>query len=231
MEEFKPEFLQFVKLQNDPHYLLTGVITDNKTGISYTEQNYARTKCVFDFILLAASLAFVILSFWLIGEILRLWYDRIFLNFLMLTFTMSFNSFLIPLLIKLLRCFSSLRWRYVFFDNDRPQTKSAVYLEYYNRFFWQKRSKKKAIVDNHYQERHIRIPHKWMITVTDLLIDLCLFAGTLALFKGLIVWPVVYGSLVLMYGLSHAAAWYNWKRDCQPEAEQTATIKTDFDEF
>jgi hypothetical protein len=59
MNTNKPRFLEFLKIQNNGFYKLTGIFADSKTGLFYLEKRYSLHKCIIDFILFISYLIIV----------------------------------------------------------------------------------------------------------------------------------------------------------------------------
>lgn len=239
MREREIGFFQYMKCQFKPPYRLTGEIT-GRDGLLYTERHYAGIKCAIDFVLLIACATLVLLGFQLIAKLVEPLYaphtrvydphigwEAVFAN----VFTYVFFFHIAPACMKLVRLLFSVRWLFVQFDQAEDEGKQAAdvkYLEYYNnvtsfqadRLGYTDNKKIKEMLDAYYQTRNIKVRNKWAIGFYRGLI-VALYASTiLVLFnEGVLLKGLIYGGLVMLYGLSHVFTYLSWKKSVNRVAQ------------
>jgi hypothetical protein len=149
MNTNKPRFLEFLKIQNNGFYKLTGIFADSKTGLFYLEKRYSLHKCIIDFILFISYLIIVFYSFSLLLNIYRTLYELLNnrieydpnLGWKVFLFGIARNAFytlifliLPPLFIKVLRALLGLRWLFTKFEHSEnlAYMNNAFHIRYLN---------------------------------------------------------------------------------------------------
>lgn len=242
MESLKPGLLDYLKVQNNIHYKMTGVMED-KAGIYYAEKNYAKRKCIIDLVLLVLYLTALIFGFSLIYSICISAFSQIesnhtaydpnigskyFLTMMPIYIgTLLFQSYIVPALMKVLRILFGFRRFFMKFDKTekREQIGSSFsgkieYLEFYNNriafncdsFFYNDSKKIKKLKIEYFKKNGVENSGRILAHIYQSIVFALPFCIVLKLLNVPAIEIFLYVGLISLYLLSHLLAFFSWKR-------------------
>lgn len=224
MEE-KPELRRYLKAQNDPYYKITGIIRGDNGERTYYETNYARNKCIIDTVILFIVIAFFTILFTL--GILQNKNANLFHEdapgLILTLLILPFWHIIMPFIASLLRTFLGLRLYFTQFTEIIPE-KNDNYLEFYNSFiadelgYASKKARESAkVIKAEYYKDDPNAKRK-ILNAVNIVFSLSYWIYALAFVSIFSLNLISIGfavimfcaGLMLIYGLSHAAAHLLW---------------------